>query len=83
MTPYPPTPELDKMKAAQPQSQAIGAFLDWLFHEKHRRIAGIPEGMEEWQPIGYSIEKLLAEYFQIDLQKVEAERRAILETLQS
>lgn len=80
-TSYPPTPELDKMKSVHNQSQCIGEFLDWLFHEKHRTIAEVPEGMDEWQPVGGSIEKILAEYFEIDLAKIERERRAILETL--
>lgn len=81
--PYPPTPELDKMKDVQPQSQIIGQFLDWLFHEKHRTIAEIPDGMEKWQPVGGSIESILAEYFEIDVSKVENERRAILESIRA
>jgi hypothetical protein len=32
-------------------------------------------------PASYSIERLLAEFFKIDLDKVDAERRAILEAL--
>jgi len=83
-TPYPPTPELDKMKAVRNQSQCIGAFLDWLFNEKRQMICEIsPDGVD-WLPTdNQDIQKILAEYFGIDLQKVEAERRAILERLQS
>lgn len=70
------------MKSFTEESQIIGAFLDWLFYEKHRTIAHIPEGMEEWHPMGGSIENILAEYYNIDLRKVENERRSILEALQ-
>lgn len=38
---------------------------------------------DEYLPITKSIEKLLAEYFEIDLNKVESERRKILESLRS
>lgn len=126
-TPYPPTPELDKMKAVQSKSQAIGEFLDLFCGERglalctfrkagdngepyyvwkdgvsickrnRKPVAGqspkVTDVMngdadrnpeyEEWPdqylPVNKSIEKLLAEYFEIDLNKVEAERSAILE----
>lgn len=32
--PYPPTPELDKMKAVQEKSQAVGEFLDVFLRER-------------------------------------------------
>ena len=32
-------------------------------------------------PIGVTVEKLLARYFDIDLQKVEAEKQKILDSL--
>ena len=121
--PYPPTPELDKMKAVHEKSQAIGEFFDIFLQEKgltlctfrlagnngkpryvwrHERkfngqkIKGVeptahdcfnldadnnPE-YEAWPdqylPQHQSVEKLLAEYFEIDLNKCEMERRAIL-----
>lgn len=37
--------------------------------------------MDELQPITQRMEQLLAEYFEIDLKKVEEERRAMLEEL--
>lgn len=74
--PYPKTPELDKMKAVQEKSQAIGAFLDQLSSE------GIYlaqyEG-DELFSLNQSIEQTLANYFDIDLNKVEEERRALLD----
>lgn len=32
----------------------------------------------EWRPVGLRIEEMLARYFEIDLNKVEEERRAVL-----
>jgi hypothetical protein len=42
-------------------------------------VCGLRNG--ELMPVHFSHEQLLAEYFEIDLQKVEEERRAILEDL--
>lgn len=97
---YPPTPELDKMKAVHDKSQAIGEFLDWVLQEKKTFLAtehehdgkcGFISRMGRGElchsregdllRLHYSIEKLLAEFFEIDLNKVESERRAILQSL--
>ena len=102
---YPKTPELDKMKAVQEKSQAIGEFVDIFLAEKgfyigrpheHKNCAGwetyrgkirrTPETTNdcaletgEFENIGVPIDKLLAEFFGIDLVKCENERRAILD----
>jgi hypothetical protein len=60
-----PTPESDKALAVKKESQAIGTFLEW-YRAQHPAIRR------------KSIEIVLAEYFQIDLDKVEKEKRAIL-----
>lgn len=36
---YPPTPELDKIKAISDRSQAIGEFLDWLLNARQPRVS--------------------------------------------
>lgn len=93
-----PTPEIDKMHAVKEQSQAIGEFLEWLQQEKAWELAAYHQheeacyddegdrtcGMRTSEPfiVNYSIERLLAEYFEIDLKKVDDEKRAILESLQ-
>ncbi len=122
--PYPPTPELNKMKAVHEKSQAIGEFLDIFLSErkmelctyqtagnngkpKYRWKDGVTKSKlnvsvdreprfedvfnqdaennpeyESWAegyvPVHARIEKLLAEFFEIDLNKAEDERRAIL-----
>lgn len=78
---YPPTPELDKMKACQDESQTIGSFLDWLYTESKYTIAEelVGSWSSELVPAHTNIEKLLAEYFNVDLQKVSAEKDAVYE----
>ena len=62
------TPELDKMQAVHDQSQAIGEFLDWAVAKGRVEVTG-------------SVEKLLAEYFKINLDRCEQERQMILKNL--
>lgn len=71
------TPEIDKIAKVQPISQGIGEFLTWLqeqgivlaaYHSVHDRLIPYHEG----------VEALLARYFEIDLDKIESEKQAIL-----
>lgn len=85
---YPETPELDKMTQFTDKSQGIGEFLEWALGERNLIFARWPdEGEEsEWAldcpiPECLNINELLAEYFGVDLVKVENERRTILEYL--
>lgn len=95
---YPATPALDKPGRVHVYSQTIGTFIDWL-HEHRGGVAFMHEhgeacydddgclscGMREgdYYPDHRSIEKLLADYFGIDLEACERERRAILEHIRS
>lgn len=73
----PATPELDRLAAIAEDSHKIGEFLDWL---EGRRLM-----IAEWDDTDHPVpaqtpkEHLLAEYFKIDLSKVEQEKRAFLE----
>lgn len=80
MKPYPKTPELDKLSAVKDQSHIIGAFLDQCSHEG---VCLAEYEGDDLMPIHRSIEETLAQYFDIDLTKVERERRAILESIRS
>lgn len=85
------TPELEKIRANRQESQSIGNFLDWLHSEQELHICAYDGECEEgfgpdnWHGIYTeerdSIEKLLARYFDIDLNKVESERQALLDEL--
>lgn len=93
------TPELDKMQKVKDTSQSIGEFLDWLMQEKNIVLSkhhahndeckdedgfnfcGLSDG--DLISIHTNIERLLAEYFEIDLKKVEEEKTKILEEVRS
>ena len=55
------------------------SWVDGLYEKEQFKRHEI--GKEELMPIHIDIEKLLAEYFEIDLAKVEKERREILEKI--
>ena len=84
-------PEHEKMRAISEKSQVVGEFIDWLREdghdickfEKHTRHSDelgdwTPEG---WYPQRRRIEQLLADFFEIDLDKIEDEKRAMLEQM--
>lgn len=82
----PETPECDRMLVVAPESQKIGEFLDWL-SEQGIHLASYEE-VEEYRDEQLVVrhepfDRLLARYFEIDLKKVEAERRAILAAIQT
>jgi len=78
------TPEINKMLMVQPESQAIGQFLEWLGTKgyaigKYETVEGYLS--EQFVPDLRPINQMLAEYYEIDLTKVDTEQRAILEAL--
>ena len=79
--PAPKTPELDRMHKAREEghSEDIGAFLDWL-GEQGLQLCRWREsiGGGRWYEDGRSIKTLLADYFNINLDRVEKERSAFL-----
>lgn len=91
--------EHDKLHAISDKSQACGAFYDWLhekgwvlceFHlhtncERDKDGFGWDCGISKgsYVPIMPEIRKLLAEFFEIDEAKLEAEKRAMLIKLRS
>lgn len=89
-------PECEKLQAVHEESQKIGQFLDWLTGERgiyFCKFYTLEELLEYDPGIDYReedagfirdytpIQSLLAEYFEIDMDKVEEERRQILEEL--
>lgn len=80
-------PEHEKLRAVIYQSQAIGGFLEWLTSEKHMVICewvnteddSMSTRNEELIPAGVPITDWLAEFFDIDLTVLEAEKRAMLD----
>jgi hypothetical protein len=95
-TKYPPTPELDRMLDVRDKSQIIGEFIEWLTEQSIQLCKPHEHSDEcyedsghiscdmirgELWPVHIATEKLLAQYFEIDLAKCEEERRAILDSL--
>jgi hypothetical protein len=74
-------PECDKIVANHEKSQVIGEFLDWLEEWHPTEAEKVLARMKGRREYFSSKEKLLAEYFGIDLNKVEVERRALLESI--
>lgn len=58
-------PEHDKLSAIKNESQAQGELLEWLADRG-------------WTNMPMSIQNVLAEYHEIDLKKIETEKRAML-----
>ena len=87
-------PEHEKLKAIADKSQTCGAFVEWLqqrytlakyhVHDKHciktaTKICGMIGNTLYPEPV--NIRKLLAEFFEIDEEKIEDEKRAMLAAL--
>ena len=82
------TPELEKIVEHRDESDIIGGFLEWLQDEQKIHLCewGDYSGEEyeedeQFYQINRTIEQLLAEYFEIDLDKAEKERVALLEQI--
>lgn len=75
-------PEHQKMKAVKERSQAIGEFLDWAQSEG-LYLARYDERFhdETLRAISEPFEHILARHFNIDLNKIEEEKQAMIEQL--
>ena len=77
--------ESEKKLQVREQCQTIGDFLSWL--QDHRHVVLCQWGVdvdnrkEVLLPTGRTINQWLADYFMIDLEKLEEERRELLRRL--
>ena len=69
--------EHEKLRAVKDQSQAIGAYLEWLAEQGWELQRADEDGKTEYEC--RTIERRLAEYFEIDLRKIADEKDAMLE----
>lgn len=76
----PEYPEHDRLEKVQKQSQACGEFLTWLQEEKHICLCrtNTEDDGQDYVPNYDSVKNLLHEFFQIDENKLEQERRKML-----
>jgi hypothetical protein len=72
-------PEHDRQAKVLEKTHAIGDFLEWA-GEHGYLLCRYSERFEEFTPAG-SFLNVLAEYAGIDLDKIEAEKRAMLDRL--
>ena len=79
-------PELEKIKAHQPETLILGQFLEWL--QDVKKIVLAEFGTDKYRnehdilrPVNVPFEKLFAEYFEIDLNKAEQERQKLLDSI--
>lgn len=79
---YPETTELDKIKAVKEDSQIIGEFLEWCEAKQYKVVCDEYRNGTYYYEVG-SIEQILAEYFDIDLKKVSAEKDAVYEWMKN
>ncbi len=74
-------PEHARLLKVKDESQACSEFLEWLSSEKGFHLAKSIPGRARPSYVSYSIQDLLAEFFEIDQDKLEAEKREMLATL--
>ena len=81
-------PEHDKLTKVSAESQTIGEFLEWLEDTekvhlaRYEELEGFLGGPREMlTPYHYDISELMAKFFGIDLDKIEAEKRQMLDAI--
>jgi hypothetical protein len=77
-------PEHEKLAAVKSESQAIGEFMDWLADDGvflYKTNPDVYEPGDDCYPLQRPIRDLLHEFFNIDANKIEAEKRAMLKLL--
>ena len=73
-------PEHKKLKVVKDRSQAIGDFIEWLGARGMAVCDFDPTYLRDnYVPTRIPINKLLAEYFEIDLDRLEEEKLAMLD----
>lgn len=74
------TPTLDRMEELKEKSQTCGEFLEWMqgkyaiFHKKEAGKEPIYTGVGDF----LDTEKILAEFFHVDLEEAEKEKELLM-----
>lgn len=76
-------PEHEKLHAVVEESQACGEFYDWLQSKGYTLCESDERNPERFWPVHRPITDLLAERFGIDQEKLEDEKRAMLDELRA
>jgi hypothetical protein len=84
--PEPPVPEHERLTEAKKTDDAttlVGQFFDWLKEEKHYVFAKYADDTDELMPIREPVGRLLGEFFGINENALESEKRAMLDHLRA
>jgi hypothetical protein len=73
-------PEHDKLERICDKSQSIGEFLEWVGDTHRLTLTRVDIDGRQWPP-DCSTTQLLAEFYEIDLDKLEREKREMLDAL--
>lgn len=78
-------PEHKKLLAIKDESQAIGELLEMGLPSMGIHLCEVHKGLttDRWFPTHRSIQSILAEWFGIDQNKIEAEKRQMLDELRT
>ena len=84
MTEAPATPEIDKLNAEAARHRVVGEFIDWLSEAGFTVCETIEQkpgawGQNPYLPTRLTTEQMLAKFLEVDLNKVEDERRQYLD----
>lgn len=80
-------PECEKLSEHHAQMEIIREFLEWAsengmeFGRWEPRLTG--QVYDNFSPVNQSVDQYLAQYFEIDMAKVDEERRAMLASINS
>lgn len=72
-------PEHAKLKALEGANQIVGNFIEWLGEAGY--VISKEDRYGDLQPAYRRIDQLIAEHFEIDLDKLEEEKVAMLEEI--
>jgi hypothetical protein len=76
---HPDYPEHAKLALIADKSQVVGEFLDWCQSEKGLHLVNLGDYRQDGMPVPFR--PLLAEFFEIDEDAIEREKRLMLERL--
>lgn len=76
-------PEHEKLKSVKRESEIVQSFIDWLFDETNMLICEFDQDGDWYEgrypQVRLTREQIMAQYFDIDLQKLSEEKDAILD----
>lgn len=76
-------PEHEKLDGIKHLSQPLGGFLEWLQSQGYEICENISRKYVNYEPVHKNTRQWLAEYFEIDLVKLDEEKVKMLEQIRA